>query len=88
VEWLTLQDPPQAPQASGDDAVFLDGENEILAARRIKPALTAEDRAQKFLVTAHHSDHRARRQLANPSGEQLQPAAGRRSALAHETLSD
>jgi hypothetical protein len=45
MERLTLQDPPHAPQASRNDSVFFDGQNEILAARRVKTTLTAKYRA-------------------------------------------
>jgi hypothetical protein len=57
MERLTLQNSPHAPQAPGDDAVFFDGQDEVLAARGIKAALPAEDRAQEYLVAADHGDH-------------------------------
>jgi hypothetical protein len=65
MEWLALQDPPHTPQASGDDPVFLHSQNEVLAARGIKAALTAENRTQEFLISANQADDAARRQTAD-----------------------
>jgi hypothetical protein len=74
MERLTLQNSPHAPQAPGDNAVFFDGQDEVLAARRIKAALPAENRAQEFLVAANERDYATGRQ-------QLQPARKRRRRL-------
>src|SRR5262245_30230895 len=83
MERMALQSSPHAPQAPGDDAIFLHSQNEVLAARRMKPALTAENRTEEFLIPAHHSDDAAGWQFAHQSRPILRPALGLWAAVVH-----
>src|SRR5947208_149630 len=59
---MAAANPPYAAQRAGDRPVLPHGLDEVVAARRLKTAMTAEDRAEKNLIEPHQADERQRRQ--------------------------
>src|SRR6185312_3041987 len=88
MEWLTLQNPPHAPQASRNDSIFLDGQNEILAARGVKATLPAKNGAEKRLVSADQTDHAAGRKALQPARQRVCSVGRCSVGLWHQPLSD
>ena len=63
VPGVAAADAERAFPGSSDRAVLTDRSNHVVAARRLKTALLADDRAQRELIDAHKSNQRHGRQL-------------------------
>jgi hypothetical protein len=50
---LASADPPQTTAGTGDGPIFLDGQDEVFAARRMKATLASEDGTQTNLIDAN-----------------------------------
>lgn len=66
---MTPTDTAHASPASNDGSVFLHGLDEIVTARRMKPALPPDDRTECELVTTDETDQQPGRKAAD-GGEQ------------------
>lgn len=77
---MAAADAPHALPSSHERPVLADRSDEVVAARRLEPALSTKDRTQEDLVQSHAADQKPRQQGLQPS------QAGDRSTSNHNLL--